>query len=98
MKHVGHRHFSEAWLLDFEFGAAPGERPVPRCLVAIELLSGRLIRRWLEGSSTPPELPFTLGAKNVLSPITLQRRWGAFLRSGGDSPSSFSIFSQNSGL
>ncbi len=38
--------FSQIWAVDFEFIADPGERPLPICLVARELLSGRLIRCW----------------------------------------------------
>jgi hypothetical protein len=38
--------FREVWAADFEFVAAPGERPVPVCLVARELKSGRTVRLW----------------------------------------------------
>ena len=38
--------FREVWLVDFEFSAPSGERPVVVCLVAKELHSGRLIRLW----------------------------------------------------
>ena len=34
----------EVWAVDFEFTQPPGERPVPVCLVARELRSGRLVR------------------------------------------------------
>lgn len=36
--------------------ARPGERPIPLCVVARELLSGRLERRWLAdgAAATPP--------------------------------------------
>lgn len=40
--------FSEVWLMDFEFIAAPGERPDPICCVARELRSGREVRLWDE--------------------------------------------------
>jgi hypothetical protein len=33
--------FDKIWLVDFEFAAAPGESPVPICLVALEYKSGR---------------------------------------------------------
>jgi hypothetical protein len=48
-------HYRAVWLVDFEFGAAPGCRPEPRCLVARELRSGRLVRRWL--TDDPPAAP-----------------------------------------
>jgi hypothetical protein len=41
--------FDEIWLVNFEFEAAPGESPVPICLVALEYKSGRSIRQWLDG-------------------------------------------------
>jgi hypothetical protein len=52
------RHFREVWLVDFEFTAPSGERPTPLCLVARELFSGRLERRWLPGGAgTSPPYP-----------------------------------------
>ena len=41
--------FREIWCADFEFHVPAGERPLPLCLVARELRSGRLVRLWLEG-------------------------------------------------
>jgi len=38
--------FREAWLVDFEFSAPPGEHPTVICLVAWELHSGRKLRIW----------------------------------------------------
>jgi hypothetical protein len=38
--------FHEVWLVDFEFQAEPGERPIPVCLVGLEYKSGRKIRLW----------------------------------------------------
>jgi hypothetical protein len=47
--------YKEIWCVDFEFGAGRGERPVPVCLVALELRTGRIIRKWLdEFGATPP--------------------------------------------
>jgi DNA polymerase-1 len=36
------------WAVDFEFGAAEGALPRPRCVVAHDLVSGRRWRRWLD--------------------------------------------------
>ena len=36
--------FNSIWLVDFEFKSDAGERPVPVCMVAREVRSGRLIR------------------------------------------------------
>jgi DNA polymerase I len=49
--------YREVWLVDFEFSAPPGERPIPVCLVAREFRSGRTLRLWqdeLRGRRMPP--------------------------------------------
>jgi DNA polymerase I len=47
--------FREIWNVDFEFISGGGDNPVPVCLVAWELRSGRKIRMWCdEFGSTPP--------------------------------------------
>jgi hypothetical protein len=43
---LGVGDFEELWAVDFEFTAPPGERPVPVCLVARELRTGRVVRQW----------------------------------------------------
>jgi hypothetical protein len=52
--------FREVWLFDFEFGSRPGGRPEPRCLVAREFRSGRVVRVWLDGAA-PPGPPYPTG-------------------------------------
>lgn len=47
--------YKQVWAADFEFRAAPGERPLPICLVAKELISGRTIRLW--GDELATEVP-----------------------------------------
>jgi hypothetical protein len=47
--------YHRVWLVDFEFTAAPGERPVPLCCVARELHTCRLERFWL--ADVAPDLP-----------------------------------------
>jgi DNA polymerase I len=49
--------FREVWAVDFEFMAAPGERPVPVCLVACELKSERTIRLWRDRFGPVPPYP-----------------------------------------
>jgi hypothetical protein len=47
--------FREIVLADFEFAVTPGNRPVPVCLVAHELTSGRRFRIWQnQFGPTPP--------------------------------------------
>src|SRR4051812_22741365 len=38
--------YGQIWAVDFEFSAEGGNRPVPRCLVARKLRSGRTVRVW----------------------------------------------------
>jgi DNA polymerase family A len=49
--------FQEIWASDSEFAQPPGCRPMPHCVVARELRSDRVIRRWVgaSGSSTSTE-------------------------------------------
>jgi DNA polymerase I len=49
--------FPEIWAVDFEFGSEPGENPVPVCLVACELRSGRKLRLWRNEFGTAPPYP-----------------------------------------
>jgi DNA polymerase I len=51
----GQLPFAEVWVVDFKFGAEPGENPIPACLVAWELCSGRKLRRLnTEFGAEPP--------------------------------------------
>jgi hypothetical protein len=52
--------FEEIWALDFEFVSVSGARPLPVCLVANELVSGRSIRLWHDDFGTAP--PFRTDA------------------------------------
>src|SRR5262249_20639754 len=49
--------YREIWLADFEFLAGAGERPVPVCLCARELRSGREIRIWRDEFGPLPPYP-----------------------------------------
>jgi hypothetical protein len=49
--------FREIWFVDFEFSAPSGERPIPICMVAWELNTGRKMEIWqdeLQKMSAPP--------------------------------------------
>ena len=47
--------YKEVWAVDFEFIARPGENPVPVCLSAQELRSGRQVLLWQDQlGSVPP--------------------------------------------
>src|SRR5262245_9408794 len=51
--------FREVVIADFEFTSEPGERPVPICLVARELRSGRRFRLWHDQLGSAP--PYATG-------------------------------------
>lgn len=50
--------YSEVWAADFEFISEPGAQPLPVCLVANELVSGRTIRLWQDDFGKVP--PFRI--------------------------------------
>ena len=53
--------FKQVFVVDFEFTTepqgTPGERPVPLCLVAREVISGRVIRLWRDEFGSEPPYP-----------------------------------------
>lgn len=58
--------FGEIWAVDFEFQARPGELPDAICLVARELVSGRLIRLWMEELKRLCRPPYSIGANSLI--------------------------------
>lgn len=77
--------FIEVWVVDFEFRAAPGERPDPVCLVAHELRSGRTLRVWqdeLKGS----RCPYSTGNDSVLVAFYASAEMGCHLALGWPLP------------
>jgi hypothetical protein len=60
--------YSAVWLVDFEFQALPGERPIPLCLVAREFFTDRMLRVWLDDDESlkgSNGLPFDVGAQSL---------------------------------
>jgi DNA polymerase I len=55
--------FREIWAVDFEFISDPGGRPIPVCLVARELRTGRLVRQWCSEFGTMP--PYSTGQDSL---------------------------------
>ena len=58
------KQYSEIWGIDFEFSARDGERPVIRCIVAVELSTGRTIRLWVDELTEHP--PFNVGPNSLI--------------------------------
>src|SRR5262245_26666657 len=78
--------FSEVWLCDFEFSAPPGERPVPICLVAQELRSGRLTRLWQDELVARREAPFPVDRDTLMVAFYASAEIGCFLALGWPLP------------
>ena len=57
--------YEEIWLVDFEFRQPAGERPVPVCVVARELRSGRLVRLWQDELQSRPAPPYGVDGKSL---------------------------------
>jgi DNA polymerase I len=80
--------FREVWVLDFEYlwkeGAQAGTQTTPVCMVARELGSDRLIRRWLFGSRPPP--PFEISDDVLFVTYFATAELGSFLALGWPLP------------
>ena len=53
--------YQEIWAVDFEFIANNGDRPIPVCMVAKELRTGRTIRLWQDDLRRHTRAPFETG-------------------------------------
>ena len=69
---------------DFEFGAPPGERPTPRCVVARELRSGREWREWLDGRTVA--CPYPVGPRTLFIAYFASAEMGCHLALGWPLP------------
>lgn len=77
--------YPEVWAVDFEFNAPPGERPNVVCLVALELNSGRLVRRWRDELDAGP--PYPVESPNaVFLAYYASAEWGCHLALGWSLP------------
>ena len=76
--------FSEIWLVDTEYVARPGERPVPVCLVALEFRSKRKIRLWRDELRTLP--PYSLGLESLFVAYFASAEIGFHLALGWPKP------------
>jgi hypothetical protein len=79
--------FGEIWLLDFEFGNHPGELPVPRCMVAREHRSGRVLKFWADELREMSSSPFDdCGRTPLLVAYYASAEVGCFLALGWPVP------------
>jgi DNA polymerase I len=76
-------HFKNIWLVDFEFCQPEGERPVVVCMVASELFTGRVLRRWRDELAAPP---FDLGPESLFVAFYSSAEWNCHLALGWPLP------------
>jgi len=76
--------FRTIWIIDFEFYAPDGGRPVPHCLVAHEERSGRRIRLWRDQFGAHP--PYDVGPESLCIAYAAQAEWSCHLALGWPLP------------
>ncbi|MGN6171881.1 MAG: hypothetical protein ACTHPS_02800 [Streptosporangiaceae bacterium] len=77
--------FREVWALDFEFIISePGALPLPVCMVARELRSGRLVRLWQD--QLPARPPFRVDDQALFVAYYASAEIGCFLQLGWPVP------------
>jgi DNA polymerase family A len=77
--------YRRVWLVDFEFTAPPGERPLPLCCVARELRTRRLERLWLTDEA-PADPPYGTGADSLFVAYYASAELGCHLALGWPTP------------
>lgn len=73
------------WCVDFEFYAPGGDTPRPLCVVAHDLVSGRRISRWLDGTASPA-CPYETGPRDLFISYYASAEIGCHLALGWDIP------------
>ncbi len=76
--------FEQLWAVDFEYRADPGARPVPVCMVAKELRSGRLLRLWRD--ELPARPPFPVDQATLFVSYAAAAELSCFLELGWPMP------------
>lgn len=74
--------FSEVWLVNFEFHAPAGERPVPICMVARELRTGRTLKLWGDDLLAQRIPPYPLGPEALMVAFYASSELGCHLALG----------------
>jgi len=71
--------FNEIWFVDFEFSAPSGERPVPICLVAWEMNTGRKLRIWQDQLKNMSGPPYSIDKKSLFVAYYVSAEMGCHL-------------------
>lgn len=85
---VGPMTFTEVVLIDFEFHCPNGETPEPICMVAREVVSGRIHRLWTEDLRALRKPPFPMGPDVLVCAYYASAEMGCFLALGWPMPAS----------
>jgi len=59
--------YDQIWLMDWEYVCPPGERPDPVCLVALEVLSGQVLRLWKDQLQQLRAAPFAVDSRSLVA-------------------------------
>ena len=78
--------FREVWAVDFEYMAPTGERPIPVCLVAAEVHSGRKVRVWKDELDSMRRPPYGIDKNCVLVAYYASAELGCHLALGWPMP------------
>ena len=78
--------FKRIWLVDFEFGVGPGERPQPICMVALELHTKRCLRVWFDDERSH-SVPYPFGNQDLYVAYYASAELGCHLALGWPMPS-----------
>lgn len=78
--------FDEIWVVDFEFHGAEGDLPIPVCMVAREMRSGRMLRVWQDELRSLAAAPFSVGINSLVVCYYAPAEWGCFLELGWPLP------------
>ncbi len=79
------RCYREVWEVDTEFTAPPGHRPAPLCLVAKELRTGRIARKWLHNTD-PGQPPYKADPETLMVAYYASAEWGCHRALGWPMP------------
>ena len=78
--------FEEVWVCDTEYTAPAGCRPLPICLVARELRSGRELRFWQDQLSEFPAAPFRTDHRALFVAYAVAAEFSVFHSLGWPAP------------
>lgn len=83
---IGNWDFNEAYAIDFEFQASPGEIPKPICLVVLALGTGVVSRFWQDDLQKMKQAPFPIDSSAVTVAYYASAEMGCFIQLGWELP------------